>query len=78
MAVNIAQQLELPVEPFFGANLCYATPLAHKINVLIMSAGGYTFSDYARVGVPLLIIMRLAYSGCCRSSTESEPKYRNC
>lgn len=67
IAVNIAQQLELPVEPFvlaviFGANLCYATPLAHKINVLIMSAGGYTFSDFARVGVPLLIIMWLAYS----------------
>ena len=67
ISVNIAQQLGLPVEPFvlaviFGSNLCYATPLAHKINVLVMSAGGYTFADFARVGVPLLIIMWLAYS----------------
>ena len=67
ISINIAQQLNLPAEPFvlaviFGSNLCYATPLAHKINVLIMSAGGYTFSDFARIGVPLLIIMWLAYS----------------
>ena len=67
ISINIAQQLELPAEPFvlaviFGSNLCFATPLAHKINVLIMSAGGYTFTDFARIGVPLLIIMWLAYS----------------
>ena len=67
ISINIAQQLELPAEPFvlaviFGSNLCFATPLAHKINVLVMSAGGYTFSDFARIGVPLLIIMWLAYS----------------
>ena len=67
ISINIAQQLGLPAEPFvlaviFGSNLCFATPLAHKINVLVMSAGGYTFSDFARIGVPLLIIMWLAYS----------------
>ena len=67
ISINIAQQLELPAEPFvlaviFGSNLCFATPLAHKINVLVMSAGGYTFTDFARIGVPLLIVMWLAYS----------------
>ena len=67
ISINIAQQLNLPAEPFvlaviFGSNLCFATPLAHKINVLVMSAGGYTFSDFARIGVPLLVIMWLAYS----------------
>ena len=45
IAVGIAQQIGQPPEAFvvaviFGSNLCYATPLAHKINVLVMAAGG--------------------------------------
>ncbi len=67
IAVSIAQQLDLPTEPFvlaviFGSNLCYVTPLAHKINVIVMSAGGYNFNDFVRVGAPLLILMWVAYS----------------
>jgi di/tricarboxylate transporter len=67
IAVSIAQQIGQPPEAFvlaviFGANLCYATPLAHKINVLVMAAGGYTFGDFSRVGVPLALIMWLAYT----------------
>ena len=67
IAVSIAQQLGQSPEPFvlaviFGSNLCYATPLAHKINVLVMTAGGYRFSDFVRVGLPLAIIMWIAYT----------------
>jgi di/tricarboxylate transporter len=67
IAVSIAQQIGQPPEAFvlaviFGSNLCYATPLAHKINVLVMGAGGYTFGDFARVGLPLALIMWLAYT----------------
>ncbi len=67
IAVSIAQHLGQPPEPFvlaviFGSNLCYATPLAHKINVLVMSAGGYTFGDFARVGLPLAVIMWISYT----------------
>lgn len=67
IAVSIAQQIGQPPEAFvlaviFGANLCYATPLAHKINVLVMAAGGYTFRDFARVGLPLAAIMWIAYT----------------
>ena len=46
----------------FGSNLCDATPLAHKINILVMTAGGYRFADLVHVDVPLAIIMRLAYT----------------
>ena len=68
IAVSIAQQLGQPPEAFvlaviFGSNLCYATPFADKINVLVMAAGGYTFGDFVRVGLPLAIIMWLAYTG---------------
>ena len=67
IAVSIAQQIGQPAEPFvlaviFGSNLCYATPLAHKINVLVMGAGGYTFGDFVRVGLPLAVLMWLAYT----------------
>jgi len=67
IAVSIANQLGQQPEPFviaviFGANLCYATPLAHKINVIVMAAGGYTFGDFARVGVPLALVMWISYT----------------
>nr|WP_241242425.1 SLC13 family permease [Thalassotalea sp. G2M2-11] len=67
IAVSVATQLNLPVEPFilavlFGANLSYATPMAYKTNILVMNAGGYQFSDFIRVGVPLIILMWISLS----------------
>ena len=62
IAFNIASELGLPQEPLilavlFGCNLCYATPIAYQTNMLIMAEGGYTFADYLRTGVPLVLIM---------------------
>ncbi|MFT5176511.1 MAG: di/tricarboxylate transporter [Gammaproteobacteria bacterium] len=67
IAVGIASQLNLPPEPFvlavlFGANMSYATPMAYKTNLLVMNAGGYTFGDFVRIGVPLTILMWLVLS----------------
>lgn len=67
IAISVAQQLNAPVEPFilavlFGANLSYATPMAYKTNLLVMNAGGYKFSDFMRVGIPLIIIMWVTLS----------------
>lgn len=67
IAINIANSLGVAPEPFvlavlFGANMSYATPMAYKTNLLIMSAGNYTFSDFLRVGIPLTLLMWLAYS----------------
>jgi di/tricarboxylate transporter len=67
IAVELARQLGLPPEPFvlavlFGVNMGYATPLADNCNLLVYSAGGYSFRDFVRVGVPLTIIMWLALS----------------
>jgi di/tricarboxylate transporter len=68
IAIGIAARLGLPVEPFvlgvlFGANLSFATPMAYQTNLLLMNAGGYTFGDFVRVGVPLMIIMWLSLTG---------------
>ncbi|MEN9404297.1 MAG: hypothetical protein RL091_3000 [Verrucomicrobiota bacterium] len=67
IAVSIATQLGLPPAPFvlaviFGANMSYATPMAYKTNLLVFSAGGYKFSDFLRVGTPLLLIMWVSLS----------------
>lgn len=67
IAIGIATELSLPAEPFvlavlFGANMSYATPIAYKTNLLIMNAGGYRFSDFVRVGVPLTLLMWVALS----------------
>jgi len=64
IGLGIAQQLGLPAEPFilavlFGANMSYATPMAYKTNLLVMSAGNYTFREFVKVGVPLTILMWL-------------------
>jgi di/tricarboxylate transporter len=62
IAVATASQLGSPLEPFvlsilFGANLSYATPMAYQTNVLVMNAARYTFGDFVRVGVPLVLLM---------------------
>ncbi|MBB1426146.1 SLC13 family permease [Shewanella frigidimarina] len=67
IAISIAQQLQVNPEPFviavlFGANMSYATPMAYKTNLLVMHAGGYKFTDFVRVGVPLTIIVWLSLS----------------
>ncbi|MCZ6458053.1 MAG: SLC13 family permease [Gammaproteobacteria bacterium] len=64
IAISIAQQLALPAEPFvlavlFGANMSYVTPMAYKTNLLVMSAGNYTFGEFVKVGAPLSILMWL-------------------
>ena len=67
IAISIAQELGLPPEAFvlavlFGANMSYATPMAYQTNLLVMNAGGYTFMDFVRAGVPLTIIIWLSFS----------------
>jgi len=67
IAVGIAQALQLPAEPFvlavlFGANMSYVTPMAYKTNLLVMSAGNYTFAEFVKVGAPLCVIMWITLS----------------
>jgi len=37
----------------------FLLPVGHPSNVLIMGPGAYRFSDYARVGAPLTLLMLL-------------------
>jgi di/tricarboxylate transporter len=67
IAISIAQQLGVSAEPFvlavlFGANMSFATPYGYQTNLLILSAGGYKFVDFLRVGIPLTLIMWAGFS----------------
>jgi di/tricarboxylate transporter len=67
IAVSIAQQLGVSPDPFilavlFGANMSFATPYGYQTNLLVMSAGGYKFADFLRVGIPLTVIMWIGFS----------------
>jgi len=68
IAISIAQQLGVDdPTPFilavlFGANMSFATPYGYQTNLLILSAGGYKFTDFLRVGIPLTLIMWIGFS----------------
>ena len=67
IAVSAAQQvgmdpLVLALTVIFGANCSFATPVAYQTNLLVMSPGHYRFRDYLIVGLPLIVLMWIAYS----------------
>ena len=67
IGIGIAEQLGVPALPFvlavlFGANIGFITPIGYQTNLLVFTAGGYKFSDFFRVGAPLLILMWLVLS----------------
>jgi di/tricarboxylate transporter len=67
IAIVVARELGVPEIPFilavlFGANMSYLTPIGYQTNLLVFTAGGYRFSDFLRVGIPLQIMLWLALS----------------
>ncbi len=67
IAISMARELGLPEMPFllavlFGANMSFITPIGYQINLLVFSAGGYQFSDFYRVGIPLQVVLWLSTS----------------
>jgi len=43
-----------------GASCAFLTPVGHQSNALVMAPGGYRFSDYWRMGLPLSILVVVA------------------
>ncbi len=65
IAISIAAGMGASADPFLmsvavGASCAFLTPIGHQSNTLVMGPGGYKFSDYWRMGLPLEIIIVLA------------------
>jgi di/tricarboxylate transporter len=64
IAASFATKLGYNPDPFLmavaiGAACDFLTPIGHQCNTLVMGPGGYRFSDYARLGLPLSLIVIL-------------------
>ena len=62
IAITTAQQVGLEPRSIamavaLASSMAFMSPLGHSVNVMVMGAGGYSFRDYARVGIPLTIIL---------------------
>ena len=62
IGVALARQLHLQPDAFLmavatGAGCDFLTPVGHQCNMLVMGPGGYRFGDYARLGLPLSILV---------------------
>jgi di/tricarboxylate transporter len=40
----------------FGGSLCFATPVGHQVNLMVMGPGGYRYGDFVRLGLPLSLL----------------------
>ena len=58
LAISVAEEINANPDAFLmavavGAASPYLTPIGHQSNTLVMAPGGYLFTDYARLGLPL-------------------------
>jgi di/tricarboxylate transporter len=64
IALARANQAGLDPRPFaiaiaLGASSSFLTPIGYQTNTMVYGMGGYRFSDFARVGFPLTLLMLL-------------------
>lgn len=62
IAMSAALELGVSTTPFIvtvmiGASTGFATPIGYQTNLMVFSPGGYRFSDYVKLGVPLDILI---------------------
>ncbi|MCT4656784.1 MAG: SLC13 family permease [Cohaesibacter sp.] len=67
IAISIATQTGLPVEPFvvcviLAANCSFATPIGYQTNLLVMGPGHYRFQDFLIAGIPLMLLIWITFS----------------
>ncbi|MFD1883293.1 SLC13 family permease [Paracoccus pacificus] len=62
LAISLAGHLDVDARPLviavmMGASACFSTPIGYQTNTLVYGPGGYRFSDFIRVGLPMNILM---------------------
>ena len=61
IAVSVAHAIGADAQPFivavaFAASTSFATPVGYPTNTMVYYAGGYRFTDFMKVGIPLIAI----------------------
>ena len=64
IALALANDMGVNVLPFavtimMAASASFATPIGYQTNLMVYGPGGYRFSDYLRIGVPLNFVTAL-------------------
>ncbi len=62
IAASLARGFDASVDPFLmavavSASCAFLTPIGHQSNTLVMGPGGYRFSDYWKLGLPLSLVV---------------------
>ncbi len=62
IAIRVALEMGVDPRPFvvaimFGASASFATPIGYQTNTYVYGAGGYKFTDFPRIGLPLNVIL---------------------
>jgi di/tricarboxylate transporter len=62
IAVSLSHAIGVNADPFLmcvavGASCAFLTPIGHQSNAMVMAPGGYRFSDYWRMGLPLSVLV---------------------
>jgi di/tricarboxylate transporter len=52
-----ASQFAFALGVTFGAATAFTTPIGYQTNLMVYSAGGYRFTDYVRIGLPLQLLL---------------------
>lgn len=62
--IALSSAVDLGISPYplmlaiaFGASASFLSPVGHPANVLVMGPGGYRFTDYIKVGLPLAVVL---------------------
>ena len=64
IALAVSQNLSVSFMPFviaimIGASASFATPIGYQTNLMVYGPGGYKFTDFMRVGIPLNLLFWL-------------------
>jgi di/tricarboxylate transporter len=62
IGISVASQLNMDIMPFMyaitiGASAGFATPIGYQTSLMVQGPGGYRFSDYLKIGLPLDFIV---------------------
>lgn len=62
IGINVAENIGASLDPFLmavaiGGSSAFLSPIGHQSNTIVMGPGGYRFTDYLRMGLPLEVVI---------------------